>query len=432
MSYIVGHPIKRPSDFYGRFTETVRFFEIIGGTQAQSVSILGLRRAGKTSFLQYVSHPDIAAQYLPDPENTLMIYLDMSYCKTPSDFYYRLLIRLQQELGNQYVTRSLWKPSPPGEATIYDVEVHLCQLNHSRIVLLLDEFDHLRTGKFDQDFLIELRAMTGVLDYDLACVTASYWDLFQLGEHLGLPPTSPFYNIFYPTPIYLAGLDTADFIALTRQALQPDSETFSDIELSAINQIAGTLPFFVQATADLWTRQRRKQGAVDPIAIRDKLVSEMKPFFSQWWRHFSDCERDVLRQAANIPTAASQPCHQVQINEATRKLINFGLLIANTNHPIINGDLFCHWLHLQQATPAHPKPASAPRSNQRAEIRRILSHSFNHEELRTLCFDLGLSYDDLPGQGVQAKARDLVDYCEKRSQTDRLIEAIRYERGMVI
>ena len=50
MSYIVGHPIKHPADFYGRHEEVARLFEIIGGRQAQSVSVLGLRRVGKTSF----------------------------------------------------------------------------------------------------------------------------------------------------------------------------------------------------------------------------------------------------------------------------------------------------------------------------------------------------------------------------------------------
>jgi hypothetical protein len=41
-------------------------------------------------------------------------------------------------------------------------------------------------------------------------------------------------------------------------------------------------------------------------------------------------------------------------------------------------------------------------------LREILDTRFNREELRTLCFDLGLDYDDLPGEGRAAKARELV------------------------
>ena len=108
MSYIVGHPIKHPADFYGRHEQTTRFFEIIGGRQAQSVSILGVRRAGKTSFLQYVAHPATMAHYLPNTDEYNMVYLDMSSCKTPSDFYYRLLQRLKVSPGNAQ-TDFLWK-----------------------------------------------------------------------------------------------------------------------------------------------------------------------------------------------------------------------------------------------------------------------------------------------------------------------------------
>ena len=59
MSYIVGHPIKHPADFYGRLEQATRFFEIIGGRQAQSVSILGVRRAGK----RQLSAPSHAAGF---------------------------------------------------------------------------------------------------------------------------------------------------------------------------------------------------------------------------------------------------------------------------------------------------------------------------------------------------------------------------------
>ncbi|MCP4420266.1 MAG: AAA family ATPase, partial [Chloroflexi bacterium] len=209
MSYIVGHPIKHPADFYGRHEQVTRFFEIIGGTQAQSVSVLGVRRAGKTSFLQFVAHPTIISRYLPNADNCLMVYIDVSSCKSPSDFYYRLLQRLKVSLGKAK-TNFLWKESPLGQTNLYDIESYLCQFPKQRIILLLDEFDHLQTGAFTHDFLTELRAMTSVLEYDLACVTASYWDLYTLGTRLGLPPTSPFYNIFYPTPIYMSALELAE------------------------------------------------------------------------------------------------------------------------------------------------------------------------------------------------------------------------------
>jgi hypothetical protein len=36
---------------------------------------------------------------------------------------------------------------------------------------------------------------------------------------------------------------------------------------------------------------------------------------------------------------------------------------------------------------------------------RIIFQRYDLEELRTLCFDLGVNYDDLPGEGRSARAR---------------------------
>ncbi|MCZ7665782.1 MAG: AAA family ATPase [Chloroflexi bacterium] len=202
LTYIVGPAIRKTEDFYGRSQQVSRFFEIVAGTQTQSVSVQGVRRSGKTSFLRYVAQPDVISRYVPNPRDYLMVYIDMSSCRNSSDFYQRLMMKLERSLSGAKPF-NLWQ-SAEDTVTLYDVETILCQHSHRRIILLLDEFDQIRTEQFDETFLTELRAMTSVLDYELACVTASFWDLYQLGDYIGLPPTSPFYNIFYPTPIFFA------------------------------------------------------------------------------------------------------------------------------------------------------------------------------------------------------------------------------------
>ncbi len=414
MSYIVGHPIKHPADFYGRHEQITRFYEIIGGRQTQSVSVLGVRRAGKTSFLQYVAHPATMAHYLPNPEEYTMVYLDMSSCKTPTDFYYRLLQRLQMNLG-QVKTDFLWKESPRGQTKLYDVEAYLCQFPDTRIVLLLDEFDHLRTEEFDQDFLTELRAMTGVLEYDLACVTASYWDLYTLGTRLGLPPTSPFYNIFYPTPIYMSSLE------------------LTEGDVRDIQALAGSLPFFVQATAAKWFRQRRAGDTPDPEAARQQLAADLAPYFDQWWHNFSSSERTVLLAVAEERPLTDLNYSTLEMDGIVRRLHGYGLLYLADERPQVNGRIFQTWLRqyakLQTAQPIVKKPISGA---ELARIRHALVDSFNLDELRTLCFDLGMDFESLPGQSKPAKAREMVNYWRNRHDLTTLTEAIRYERGNIV
>lgn len=57
------------------------------------------------------------------------------------------------------------------------------------------------------------------------------------------------------------------------------------------------------------------------------------------------------------------------------------------------------------------------------ELHRELSDSFDLEELRTLCFTLGIDYQNLPGEGKAAKARELVAYCERKGRILDLLEA---------
>ena len=60
--------------------------------------------------------------------------------------------------------------------------------------------------------------------------------------------------------------------------------------------------------------------------------------------------------------------------------------------------------------------------NRLSQLRETLDSRFDEEELRTLCFDLGVEYDDLPSRGRAGKARELVGYCARR---DNLVELVR-------
>jgi len=70
--------------------------------------------------------------------------------------------------------------------------------------------------------------------------------------------------------------------------------------------------------------------------------------------------------------------------------------------------------------------------DQRRHLRKALCDLFNLEELRTLCFDLRVDYDSLPGEGKAAKARELVAYMQRREELERLVAAVRRERGDIV
>lgn len=49
-------------------------------------------------------------------------------------------------------------------------------------------------------------------------------------------------------------------------------------------------------------------------------------------------------------------------------------------------------------------------------MRSVIEQYFDEEELRTLCSDLDVDYDSLPGDGKAAKARELAGHFTRRGQ----------------
>jgi hypothetical protein len=59
--------------------------------------------------------------------------------------------------------------------------------------------------------------------------------------------------------------------------------------------------------------------------------------------------------------------------------------------------------------------------NSRTQLRQLLSKHFDEGELQTLCFDLGVDYDSLPGDGKGDKVRALIAYLERRGRVQELV-----------
>jgi hypothetical protein len=62
-----------------------------------------------------------------------------------------------------------------------------------------------------------------------------------------------------------------------------------------------------------------------------------------------------------------------------------------------------------------------PWSRHLPRLRQILTTRFDEGELQTLCHDLGVRYDALPGEGMGNKARELVDYFQRRGAIPELV-----------
>lgn len=124
------------------------------------------------------------------------------------------------------------------------------------------------------------------------------------------------------------------------------------------------------------------------------------------------------------------------------------LLTKDRNERIVSARIVAAELEsiLKEQQPtllSHDLMAQVPKSNnlapetigkffssqgERSQLRQLLVQNFNVDEFRTLCFDLGIDYDDLPGETLGAKARELLLYCERHDLVNQLLEICRQER----
>jgi hypothetical protein len=63
-----------------------------------------------------------------------------------------------------------------------------------------------------------------------------------------------------------------------------------------------------------------------------------------------------------------------------------------------------------------------------ARLRQMLVEHFSDNKLNDLCFDLGIDYKDLPGEGRADKARELVAHVRRHGHTAELVALCRQLR----
>ena len=79
---------------------------------------------------------------------------------------------------------------------------------------------------------------------------------------------------------------------------------------------------------------------------------------------------------------------------------------------------------IQNETPIRSlngSPQSPEQQPLLTKLRQILAARFDEGEMRTLCFDLGIQYDALPGAGTENKARELIAYFDRHRRIPDLI-----------
>jgi len=343
--YIVGPPIEDPNHFFGRSKEVDNFYSHINSPQPQSLQVLGIRRSGKTSYLRYISHPDVVQKKALNPAKTFFIYVNLQDdVKTIADFYNAIYKGIQHYCHSNAINLAI--PSDSFKTR----QAFIKWLNSEKVInygliVLLDEFETFcKKPAFDSDFFKGLRALVSMR---LAWITASYRDLYRLSRVLGEnDKTSLFFNVFHPTPIMMGGLSPVDIEDLIQKPANQHGIKYSIDELIKIEDLAGPLPFFVQAAAGHWFSIKQQDKNLDlsttEATVRQRLAKDMNRYFDAYWQQFDDNERNLLSFITKNKTITKS--YMQSHNAILTSLFDYGLIIQQGSNYNIACSIFADWI----------------------------------------------------------------------------------------
>ncbi len=108
----------------------------------------------------------------------------------------------------------------------------------------------------------------------------------------------------------------------------------------------------------------------------------------------------------------------------------YNIHIENASGLVI-GDQATVTQHFVTSPQAVPVNVSSPDHARLPALVDQISRYFNLEEMRDLCFRLGIEYDDLPGEGKSAQVRELVMRVQRNGRLSELLPLLQQLRPHV-
>ena len=295
--FTYGNPISDPRRFFGRGREVEQVFSRLRNAEAESSSLVGERRVGKTSLLHYLMHPDVRQKYGVDSDRYIFVYADLQMVgpgTTPTRLVQRLLRNLARSVPQGEVKeiaeelRGMEVIDNFAMADLFDA----VDANGLHVVFLLDEFENVTTNSnFGPEFFYGLRSLA--IQHNLTLITSSVSELIEL-THSEAIRSSPFFNIFANINVRLFSREEAR--RMIAAYLDGSTVRFSEGEIEAALQLAGTHPFFLQAACHFLYEAHRQN--LDPRTRREFLLKEFREeataHLEDYWRNSTDGEKIVL------------------------------------------------------------------------------------------------------------------------------------------
>jgi serine/threonine protein kinase len=285
--------IKRREDFYGRNQEVKRIYARLNANPPGSISIVGDRKIGKSSLLNFIYTRRNREEFLEHPEKMVMVFLDLQEQHSMSlESFVRILLGMASYELRGRLDLSDCAPNLDGVKEL----VQRLDRNGYHLAILLDEFETItRNPNFDLEFFSFLRYLAN--HYNVAYLTSSARDL-QVLCHTKEISDSPFFNIF--STLRLTAFRQEEAEELIRVPSERVGHPLAPYSAQLID-LAGLFAFFLQIAcshAIEYLEERPSAEELDMNEIRSRFLEEARLHYRYIWEGFDTHERSAVLRVA--------------------------------------------------------------------------------------------------------------------------------------
>ena len=405
--FTYGNPISDPARFFGRRREIEQIFSRLRNAEFESSSVVGEYRTGKTSLFKYLSHPSVIKAQGLDPRRFVFLYDDLgmlSKATTPTRFWQRLLRKISRKVGEpglKAIAREAGKAKTIDTYTLADF-FDIVDEQGWHVILLLDEFENVtKSPAFGPDFFTGLRSLA--IHHPLALITSSRRELIDLC-HSKEVSSSPFFNIFANINLRLFTPEEAQ--ELISKSLQGTGVAFTPTERTALFQVSGYHPFFLQAACHFLFEAHVKglAEAERRRFWRKEFEEEATPHFKQYWGNSDDGEKILLTVLALLERKGQTTDRHFGVDELNElysrsevTLIGLekrGLLLGQDDRYRLFSTVFGRWIIREMTdTAGDEQTFEAWLTSSKSSLDRFSSKA--RSEVAEILSKIGSQYRDL-------------------------------------
>lgn len=423
-------PITEHKHFIGRREELRSILRAV--LHGRSVFLVGMPKVGSSSLLKCALLPEMTAEFEVALPLHLPVYVNLHAMPTanPRQLFETVLAELERQAQGRAAEPSA--PSDPIPVDMSDLVAHKFQSYIQRFsalrgrgimpVIMIDELDFAVTNpKMD---LSLFKLMLYLRESDLATFVTSSHTQFDLIEA----------NVRERD----GGYDDRSSREITASLfLEPFSQEEAELYLNQLPPalqanhklkelllaLSGGHPYLLQLACYHAVEQQEQGQAVDLAALWHSFNRSAEPVFNIFWETTTEQTRGLLRTAneAVLKRYSLRKQSESRLSGVREHLFTSGGVLRPTgedfNQPQIFSYAFGHYvLRRRQEATGRSQP-------ELTRLRQVMTDYFGLDELRTLCFDLRVDFENLAGEAKEGKARELIALMARNGRLHELVAA---------